>query len=183
MKRTLVLLFIIFLSSANSNAQLMVSKLLGKDASKYALGYGVFTFYDFPLSTANKSIRIDLMDLAFFPAKGENIFTTHGEMKAYLSIKLGFKYVFSETKTGFYILPAVGYCKNLYAKENEDEPRSSGGIAGALEGGYGLEVGQKGNTINLGLKYEYDRSNSSDLIMQSVGLRVSYSFGLLRRAK
>jgi hypothetical protein len=181
MKRILVLLFIVLLASTNSNAQLTVSKLLGKDASKYGLGYGVFMFYDFPLSTDNKSIRLELMDLAFFPSKGENIFTSYKDSKAYLSIKLGYKYIFSETKTGFYILPSVGYCKNVFTKEIDDKVISGGGIAGAMEGGYGFEVGERGNAFNLGVKYEYDHTKSSELTMQSVGFRVSYSFSLFRR--
>jgi hypothetical protein len=54
------------------------------------------------------------------------------------------------------------------------------GIAAALEGGYALEVGQNGHTLIFGLKYEYDRGNATQII-QSVGLRASYAFGLFRR--
>lgn len=64
---------------------------------------------------------------------------------------------------------------------NEGEDLTHGdGIAAALEGGYALEVGQKGHTINFGLKYEYDRGNATHII-QSVGFRVSYAFGLFRK--
>jgi hypothetical protein len=119
------------------------------------------------------------MDFAFFPKKGENVFTTTAGSKAYISAKLGYKYVFSETQTGFYIIPSAGYCRVVTIEQGED-PTHGDGIAGALEGGYSLEVGQKGHAINLGLKYEYDRGGATHLI-QSVGLRVSYSFGLFRR--
>ena len=43
----------------------MVAKLVGKEASKYGLGYGLFTYLDFPLANENQSFRIELMDLAF----------------------------------------------------------------------------------------------------------------------
>jgi hypothetical protein len=79
-------------------SQLMVAKMVGKDASRYGLGYGLFTYLDFPLANANQSFRIELMDLAFFPSKGENFFTSTAGSKGYISIKLGYKYVFSETQ-------------------------------------------------------------------------------------
>jgi hypothetical protein len=157
----------------------MVAKLVGKDAAKYGLGYGLFSYLDIPLANENQSFRIELMDLAFFPTKGENLFTTTADFKGYISIKLGYKYVFSETQAGFYLLPSVGYCRAVLIKEGEDATHGDG-IAGALEGGYTLEVGQNGNTLNFGVKYEYDRGNATHII-QSVGLRVSYGFGLFRK--
>ena len=158
----------------------MVSKMVGKDASKFGLGYGLFTFFDFPLASGNQSFRVELMDLAFFPTKGENFFTSTADAKGYISIKLGYKYVFSETQAGFYLIPSAGYCRTVFALEGEDEATHGDGIAGALEGGYALEVGQKGHTVNFGLKYEYDRGNATHVI-QSVGFRVSYAFGMFRK--
>ncbi len=159
----------------------MVTKLVGKDASKFGLGAGLFTFLDFPLASANQSFRVELMDLAFYPAKGESFFTSTGDSRGYISIKLGYKYVFSETQTGFYILPSAGYCRTVFIPNGQSTVYGDG-IAGALEAGYSLEIGQKGHAINLGLKYEYDRGSSS-LVLQNVGFRVSYSFGLFRRGE
>lgn len=153
--------------------------MVGKDAAKYGVGYGLFTYLDFPLANENQSFRIELMDLAFFPTKGENFFTSTADAKGYISIKLGYKYVFSETQAGFYLIPSAGYCRAVDAKEGEDATYGDG-IAGALEGGYSLEVGQKGHTLNFGLKYEYDRGNATHVI-QSIGLRFSYAFNLFRK--
>jgi hypothetical protein len=157
----------------------MVAKLIGKDASKYGTGYGLFTYFDFPLASENQSLRLELMDLSLFPSKGENLFTSTADMKGYLSIKLGYKYVFSETSSGFYLEPSAGYCRAIIALEGQDATYGDG-IAGALEGGYSLELGQKGHQVNLGLKYEYDHGNATH-ILQSLGLRLSYAFGLFRR--
>ncbi len=77
--------------SLASHAQLMVAKLVGKDASKYGLGYGVFTYLDFPLRNENQSFRVELMDLAIFTTKGENFFTSKADGKGYVSIKLAYK--------------------------------------------------------------------------------------------
>jgi hypothetical protein len=178
-KLALFLLFACLLSNT-TKAQLMVSKMIGKDASRFGLGYGLFTYFDIPVITDNQSIRIELMDLAFFPTKGENIFTSKTDSKGYISIKLGYKYVFSETNAGFYVIPSAGYCRTVFTKEGEDDATHGDGIAAALEGGYALAVGQNGHTVNFGLKYEYDHGNSTHII-QSVGVKVSYSFGLFRR--
>ena len=89
----------------------MVSKLIGKHADKYGLGYGAFAYLDFPLANENQSLRVELMDLVMFPSKGESFFTTTADAEAYLSIKLGYKYVFSKTPTGFYVEPSAGYCR------------------------------------------------------------------------
>lgn len=179
MKKLILSLSFIALFSFASHAQLMVSKLVGNDAANYGLGYGLFCYLDFPLASDNQSFRVELMDLAFFPTKGENLFTSTADTKGYISIKLGYKYVFSETQAGFYLIPSAGYCRTVFAKGGKDATHGDG-IAGALEGGYALEVGQKGHTLNLGLKYEYDRGNATHII-QSVGLRFSYAFGLFRK--
>lgn len=177
--KTVLTIWLVCLFSFASHAQLMVSKLLGKDASKYGLGYGLFTYLDFPLASENQSFRVELMDLALFPTKGENLFSSTADVKGYISIKLGYKYVFSETQAGFYLLPSAGYCRAVFAKEGEDATYGDG-VAGALEGGYSLEVGQKGHSFNFALKYEYDRGNATHII-QSVGFRISYAFGMFRR--
>jgi hypothetical protein len=51
------------------------------------------------------------------------------------------------------------------------------GIAVAMEGGYSLGVGERGHSINLGLKYETDRGGKG-YELNSVGFRVSYAFNL-----
>ena len=180
MKKIILSLYFVCLLSLASQAQFMVAKLVGKDAAKYGLGYGLFSYLDIPLANGNQSFRVELMDLAFFPTKGENLFTSTADAKAYISIKLGYKYVFSETQAGFYLLPSAGYCRAVLVKEGEDDATYGDGIAAALEGGYTLEVGQKGHTLNFGLKYEYDHGNATHII-QSVGLRFSYGFGLFRK--
>lgn len=158
----------------------MVSKLIGKDSEKYGLGYGLFSYIDIPTVHDNQSLRIELLDVALFPTKGENLFKTYEGIKGYVSIKLGYKYVFSETQTGFYLLPSAGYTRVIFTHANSDETTYGNGIAGALEGGYTLEVGQSGHSISLGTKYEYNRGNAEHTL-QSVGLRLSYAFGMFRR--
>jgi hypothetical protein len=177
MRKLILIGFCLFLFSSLS-AQLALSKMVGKNADKYRLGYNLFSFFDIPLNYENQSIRVELMDLAYYPGKDGNGFTT-GSASCYLSIKIGYKYVFSETRTGFYLEPAAGYCRVVTAFEGEDATFGDG-IAGALEGGYSLEVGERGHMFHFGLKCETDRAGSAHTI-NSVSFRVSYQFNLFRR--
>lgn len=180
MKKLLILAFVFLSLSGFSYAQLSITKMLGKKSKDYRLGYDLFSFWEFPLGgTDNKSIRLELMDFAYYPGKtgGSAFETPNGE--AYLSIKLGYKYIFSETKTGFYLEPSAGWCRVIHSEESM--PTTFGnGIAGALEGGYSLEVGQRGHTFNFGLKLETDRASSVHTI-NSLGFRVSYAFNMFRK--
>jgi hypothetical protein len=179
MKKNILFPLGLCLLSMAVHSQLMVSKLIGNGSSKFGLGYGIFTYLDIPRASENQSFRIELMELAIYPTKGENFFTSTAEGRGYISIKLGYKYVFSETHAGFYIIPSAGYCRTVFTYPGQTTLKGDG-IAGALESGYALEVGQNGHTLNFGLKYEYDHGGSS-LILQSIGFRFSYAFGLFQR--
>lgn len=181
MKKTMVLFTFFVVLTSLTHAQLMTSRLIGKGSSQFGQGYGLFAFYDFPLGGApNKSFRLELFDFAFFPTKGEPFFSGDGPGRGYISVRLGYKHVFSEEKTGFYVIPSAGYCRVAFTEPGLSEPLVGNGVAGALEGGYQLEVGERGNVFNFGLKYEYDRG-SKDYQLQSIALKVSYAFGLFRR--
>jgi hypothetical protein len=177
--KKIFILFVSLIISSSIYSQLMVSKMLGKNASKSNLGYGVFAYYDFPLQgSENKYFCIEFFDFAFFQSKSDTLKVPIG----YISIKLGYKYIFSETKTGFYIEPQAGYCRVVSNNPDDYTNQSSygDGVALALEAGYSLEVGQRGHTFNFGLKYENDIAKSPNK-MSSLGLRVSYTFDFLKR--
>jgi hypothetical protein len=177
-KRVLVLVFILACASG-AKSQVMITKIVGKYASQSQLGWGLFAFYDFPLfQSENQSLRVELMDFGYFPTKIDSVAVPIG----YLSIKAGYKYVFSETKTGFYLEPSVGYCRVVFNDPQDFQTQTSygDGVAAALEAGYSLEVGQRGHQINFGLKYEADIAGT-DHTIASVGFRVSYQFNLFKK--
>jgi hypothetical protein len=178
LKKGLLLLFLLAAAFC-AKSQVMVTKIIGKYASQSQLGWGVFAFYDFPLfQSQNQSLRVELMDFAFFPTKTDSVAVPIG----YLSIKLGYKYVFSETKTGFYLEPSAGYCRVVFNDPSDWQTQTSygDGVAAALEAGYSLEVGQRGHEINFGLKYEADIAGANHTI-SSLGFRVSYQFNLFSK--
>lgn len=179
MKKALLCTLLLLVACASLYSQLMVTKMIGKNSSESRLGYGLFAFYDFSLRNAeNESIRLELMDLAFFPTKSDSNAIPIG----YISIKIGFKYTFSDTKTGFYIEPQAGYCRVVSNDPNNLSTQTSygDGVALALEVGYSLEIGQRGHMINFGIKYEDDIAGSPNT-MSSVGFRVSYTFNMFKR--
>ncbi len=96
----------------------MVSKLISKGDAKYGLGYGLSAYFNYPFNE-NQSVRLELLEIAAFPTKGENLFNTTEDAKGYLSIKLGYKYTFSESQQGFYVLPSAGYCRVVFAKQEK----------------------------------------------------------------
>jgi hypothetical protein len=178
--KKLLLLFFLFLLYSSLDAQLSIAKLVGKNANNFKLGYGLFSFWDFHLNDQeNKSIRLELMDIVVFPGKGGGSFFTNTTGKGYFSLKLGYKNIFSETKTGFYLEPSVGWCRVVSAEEPDGT--YGDGIALALEGGYSLEVGERGHSFNFGLKYETDRAGSPSYTINSIGFRVSYAFNMFRK--
>ena len=181
LKKFLVFLFLSFCLVYSSHAQLAVAKMIGKNSKNSTLGGGLFTFWDIPVNdVGNRSIMIELMDFTYFPRKHSEI----NSVIAYLSIKAGYKYIFSEeTRTGFYIEPSVGYCRVVNSEDTDEGDALYGdGIALAVEGGYTIEVGQNGNHLNFGLKYETDRAGSKTTV-SSVAFRFSYSFHLFKKRR
>lgn len=160
--------------------------MIGKNADKYHLGYSIFSFFEFPLkSSEHQSLRLELMDLAYFPGKQYNttVVTPNGPelttfSKLYFTIKLGYKYIFSENRTGFYMEPSAGFGRVVDLGEDESTTTKGDGLAFAFETGYSLEVGQKGHVMNFGVKYENDRGGST---LSSVGFRVSYAFNMFNK--
>jgi hypothetical protein len=175
MKNRLWLLAVLTILSSSAYSQIAVAKIVGKNASKYKLGYGLFTYYDVPLTEeGNSSFRVELLDGAYFAAKEE----ANGD-RGYVSIKLGYKKIFSETRTGFYIEPQAGYCRAVLTNGGISKNYGDG-IALAGELGYSLEVGERGHSLNVGVKYETDRAGA-DYTISSVGLRLSYRFNMFGR--
>lgn len=179
--KKLLCFYLLLLITVSLQAQLSITKLVGKNASDYKLGYCLFTYLDFPLNAEeNKSIRVELLDLSIYPGKTGGSFFTNPNGKGCLSIRAGYKNIFSETKTGFYIEPSLGWCRVVHSEEGPGDSYADG-LAAALEGGYSLEVGENGHAFVFGLKYETDRASDPLHTLNSIGFRLSYTFNLLRK--
>lgn len=180
MKNALIAIVLAFIFTP-SNAQISVTKYLGKNADMYKMGYGIFSFYELPLNSEGnyKAIRLELLDAAIYPGKDGSFFSaTYGI--AYWSSKIGYKVIFSDTKTGFYLEPSAGYGRVIISYTGETSAATKGGLAAALEGGYSLEVGQNGHSFNFGLKYENDMAGG-DYSLSSLGFRVSFMFNMFKK--
>jgi hypothetical protein len=176
MRMRFLFFFFAGLMSFSAYSQLSVVKMVGKNSGNSKLGFGAFAYWDIPLNdVGNRSVMIELLDFAYFPRKNSQLNSVIG----YISIKAGYRYIFSEeTKTGFYIEPSLGYCRVV----NSEGPDGTygDGLAIAGEAGYTIEVGQRGNNLNFGLKYETDMAGTNHTV-SSIGFRVAYSFHLFRK--
>lgn len=159
------------------HSQLAVFKMVGKNSDNAKIGFGAFANWDIPLNDiGNRSVMVELLDFAYFPQKNTDIYS----IISYLSIKAGYRYIFSEeSKTGFFVEPAVGYCRVV---NSEGAEAYGDGIAVAMETGYSLEVGQRSNTLVFGLKYERDMAGTKYTI-SSLAFRASYSFRLFGKRR
>lgn len=151
-----------------SYSQLAVAKMIGKNSKNSKLGYGLFAYWDIPVNDiGNRSVMIELVDVAYFPRKNSDIESVIG----YLSVKAGYRYIFSaETKTGVYVEPSLGYCRVVSSEEKDNGDALTGdGIALAAEAGYTIEVGEQADNLNFGLKYERDMAGSK-ISLSSIAL-------------
>ena len=150
--------------------------MLGKNSGNSKLGFGLFGYWSIPLNDiGNRNLMIELFDAAYFPRKNSQVESVIG----YVSVKIGYRYIFSaETQTGFYIEPSVGYCRVVHSEGPDGN--YGDGVAVAGEAGYTIEVGQRGQSLNFGLKYEKDMAGKITSL-SSIGFRLSYSFRLLGR--
>lgn len=176
MKLKFISLFAFLLIGSSVFSQISVLKTIGKDADKYKLGWGVFLYYSIPLNeVGNQSLMLELLDFGYFSPKDK----TTTDSKGYVSVKAGYRYIFSaESSTGIYIEPQAGYGRVIVTTDPETTYKD--GLALAIETGYTLEVGERGNHLNFGIKYENNLPGNA-LNLQTIGLRFSYSFGLFRR--
>jgi hypothetical protein len=178
-------IFILLLSCSvffTAHSQLAILKMFGKNAKEHIpVGFGTFANYTFPLNeVGNNNLMIELLDLSFFPGIVQEAYPYDQVMRAYLSIKAGYRKIFSEeSKTGFFIEPQIGYCRVVVANDNEPDAKYGDGIAAALEGGYNLEVGKRGSSLSFSLKFESDLAGK-DYTIHSLGLRFAYNFLMFR---
>ncbi len=176
MKKTVLSLLCFITVVYGANAQATVAKLIGKKGAQTKLGYGVFGVADFPLNPdATQAVRIEILDFAYFATKNEQLYPGWG----YLSIKAGYKHIFSETLTGFYVVPQAGWCRVVLVPEYGDATHRDG-IATSVEGGYSLEVGRRANSFNFGLKLETNIAGK-EYNLTSLAFRIAFIFSGRKR--
>ncbi len=152
------------------SGQVSVMKIVGKNAEGYKPGTGIFYSFDIPVNPAeNNSISFELFDFGNFNVKNNS----GKEPTAYLSVKAGFRHIFSdEGKTGFFIEPQAGYC---WTTADKSYSKVQGGLALAIVTGYSREVGFSGHSLLFGFKYETDLPGSNKQI-NTIGLRFAFNY-------
>ncbi len=169
--RKLTVLFLLLYSFSKGNAQIEVSKLVGKNSEDYSFGVGAFLKFDFPVSEAAAVTAEG--GLRYFLEKEYG--DTYG--LAYVPLKVGYRYTLNGSGSGFYVEPQVGYnvygVKSYQADGGLDVNERFNGFLWSAGTGYLFEAGRKGQS-DISLRYEsllYKNGPAS-----SIALRYSYNF-------
>lgn len=166
MKNCLII-FALLIVAAKASAQFEVSRIIGKNSAAYKNGYGIFLKIGYPV-TEQSEVNAELAMRFFFAKSGE------GAGIGLFPVMAGYRYVFSETGSGIYIEPQLGY--NFYedVAENGDGPYK--GLAYAIGTGY-LSPSFGRVRINPGIKYETVRGAGGGLHYLVLRLAINVMIG------
>jgi len=158
-----ILFFLIF----QTNAQVQVAKLIGKNSNDYTYGYGGFLKFGYPLS-APSDVSLEI---------GALVYTLKSNSKygwAMIPLKAGYRYVVTGNSAGPYVEPQVGY--NIFGIDPADDEFT--GFIWGIGTGY-LFKPMGGIRFDLGLRYEsiMYKGGSVNYIM----LRLTHNFGIGRK--
>ena len=170
--RKFVFIGMICLISVSVSGQFSVMKMVGKNAQEHQAGFGFFYFFDiYSNELSNKSLILEAFDMGDF----HSVPKSFKETAKYFSIKAGYRNIFNDGgKTGFFIEPQAGFCM---AKSGVPDAGIGKGLALALIAGYSLEVGEWGNSIVFGFKYESDLPGKVNQV-NTIGFRIAFSFNM-----
>ncbi len=113
MIKKILLPCLVLFFAMQANAQIEISKLIGKNSNDYSLGYGGLLKFSFPISDAD-DIALEA-GVHFFFEKGG---TDYGI--ADVPLKAGYKYTINRSGYGLYLEPQLGY--NIYGVNSYYDP-------------------------------------------------------------
>ena len=150
-----------------ANAQIQVSKLIGKDSDKFKIGYGAFLEFSYPLSQVS-DITLE-GGFTIFDLKKD---TRYGITT--IPVKLGYRYIFSDAGYGFYAEPQVGY--NVGGVDAADKKFT--GLVYAVGAGYLFRPSGK---IQFNAAILYESALNSGSAINYLSFRLSHNFSFKRR--
>jgi hypothetical protein len=163
----LIISFLLIIIGFKAQAQLQISKLIGKGSEEYSLGYGAFLKAQVPVASAS---YITLEGSAnFFFLKDQS-----GYGWVTIPVKVGYKYMLSKAPTGFYVEPQVGY--NFLGVDPNDKKFK--GLVFAAGIGYTLPPILQSD-FDLGFMFE--TALHKDGGPKYLALRLSYQIGFGKR--
>lgn len=160
------ILFVLFLfCSRQIQAQIAVSKIIGKNSKDFGLGYGAFLKFSYPVSDA-ADVTLEA-GVNIFPEKDDPAYGW-----ATIPVKAGYRYTLNGTGRGFYVEPQVGY--NVYGIDPDDNTYRGLVLAGGI--GYLFQPIGKIN-FDLGLLYESSQHKGGAANYVSLRLTHNFAFG------
>ncbi len=173
MKQILMLCLLACIVST-SDAQLALTKYVGKNAKAYNLGFGAFLKGAYSLNGTD-DVTAEL-GVNFFTEKEDNAYGI-----ANVPFKLGYRYKLNRSSTGFYVEPQVGYnFYGIYSYYNEgtyeDINIKYNGLILSPGAGY-LFKRTGGVQPNVELRYDINVTPSGPYSWVSLRFTFNWAFG------
>ena len=159
-------------------AQIQVSKLLGKNANNYKPGYGAFLKFSYPVSEGD-DVSLE-GGVNFFFEKDDD---TYAYGIANVPVKLGYRYTLNRTGTGIYIEPQAGYNAygvNSYYSDGDgkDVDEKFHGIVAGAGVGY---LFQPAGIIQFDLSLRYESVFYKGSTMNYASIRLAHNFSFRKK--
>ncbi len=167
------LFFFTLLLAFKANAQIEVLTVLNqKPESKYLVGFGAMLKFGFPVKDFADEVTVEA-GIKFIPEIEYP--DTYGV--AYIPVKIGYRYTFDRSGSGFYTEPQLGYsfygARSYQNMDGADVDEIIKGPVSGLSFGY-LFPSEKVVQIDLSFRYEnvFYRQGS----VHTIGLRLNSKF-------
>ena len=171
MSKTLLTTFVLLFYILQSNAQIGIMKLVGKNTSDYTIGAGAFIKTGIPVSEGS-DVTLELGVNYFFLKDGGT-----GDGTVMCPLKVGYRYTFNGTGEGFYVEPQVGYniigATSLDNNGNQVNLKYHGVV---LAAGTGYLFTIWGVPFDLNLRYETVIAHGGSNNFISLGISKFFSF-------
>ena len=173
MRKGILAASILFFSIIQANAQLGVMKLVGKNTSKYTIGFGAFIKAGFPASEGS-DVTLEIGANIFFLNDGYG--TSDGTIMC--PLKAGYRYTLDGTGSGFYIEPQVGFnlvgVTSLHDANGKQINLNYHGVVFAAGTGYLFNIWHAPFDLNLRYETVIAHGGSNNLISLGISRFISF---------
>jgi|SRR5579862_83832 len=174
MRKTTIALSILFFSVVQTNAQLGVMKLVGKNTSNYTIGFGAFIKAGFPVSEGS-DVTLEIGADIFLLNDGYG--SSDGTIMC--PLKAGYRYMLDGSSKGFYVEPQVGFdllgVTSLHDANGNQINLRYHGVVFAAGTGYLFEIGRAPFDLNLRYETVIDHGGSNNFISLGISRFISFS--------
>jgi hypothetical protein len=164
---------ILLFSIMQVHAQLGVMKLVGKNSSNYAIGFGAFIKGGYPVSEGS-DVTLEIGANIFFLNDGYG--TADGTIMC--PLKVGYRYTFDGTGSGFYVEPQAGFnlvgITSLHDADGQQVNLKYHGVVFAAGTGYLFTIWHAPFDLNLRYETVIAHGGSNNFISLGISRFISF---------